>query len=390
MNILLIPNNDWINHPVPAQRHYQVFERLGRRHNVYVIQFDIFRSRSKPTYTPRFVRIIRPFTIDVSDPAKFYAANLIFQGKKILSTIKEFDIEIVFGSNLAVCTLAFELGKLFGLKSIFDLSDFFPASVGAYYPKASRVSASLLRSLTMLITMRNIKVADLCTTCSDTLKQYIIKIAPNSRVERLPNGVDTTIFLPRPPSESLKKEIGIGDNCLVYAGSIESWLDFTVVFDALNILKKEGVDIQLLIIGRSIYSEKKDSLIREIANRGLNEQVRFVGYQPYERLPDFINVGIGGLIPFKVDSLLTQMAFPNKLLEYLACGKPVFAPPMRELIKVGGEYLLPYTSPKTLALQIRKAISSNYNPDEIRKSVLNYDWNIIADRLETLMQELVR
>jgi len=375
---------------VPAQRHYQVFERLGRRHNVYVIQFDIFRSRSKPTYTPRFVRIIRPFTIDVSDPAKFYAANLIFQGKKILSTIKEFDIEIVFGSNLAVCTLAFELGKLFGLKSIFDLSDFFPASVGAYYPKASRVSASLLRSLTMLITMRNIKVADLCTTCSDTLKQYIIKIAPNSRVERLPNGVDTTIFLPKPPSESLKKEIGIGDNCLVYAGSIESWLDFTVVFDALNILKKEGVDIQLLIIGRSIYSEKKDSLIREIANRGLNEQVRFVGYQPYERLPDFINVGIGGLIPFKVDSLLTQMAFPNKLLEYLACGKPVFAPPMRELIKVGGEYLLPYTSPKTLALQIRKAISSNYNPDEIRKSVLNYDWNIIADRLETLMQELVR
>jgi len=375
---------------VPAQRHYQVFERLGRRHNVYVIQFDIFRSRSKPTYTPRFVRIIRPFTIDVSDPAKFYAANLIFQGKKILSTIKEFDIEIVFGSNLAVCTLAFELGKLFGLKSIFDLSDFFPASVGAYYPKASRISASLLRSLTMLITMRNIKVADLCTTCSDTLKQYIIKIAPNSRVERLPNGVDTTIFLPRPPSESLKKEIGIGDNCLVYAGSIESWLDFTVVFDALNILKKEGVDIQLLIIGRSIYSEKKDSLIREIANRGLNEQVRFVGYQPYERLPDFINVGIGGLIPFKVDSLLTQMAFPNKLLEYLACGKPVFAPPMRELIKVGGEYLLPYTSPKTLALQIRKAISSNYNPDEIRKSVLNYDWNIIADRLETLMQELVR
>jgi len=375
---------------VPAQRHYQVFERLGRRHNVYVIQFDIFRSRSKPTYTPRFVRIIRPFTIGVSDPAKFYAANLIFQGKKILSTIKEFDIEIVFGSNLAVCTLAFELGKLFELKSIFDLSDFFPASVGAYYPKASRVSASLLRSLTMLITMRNIKVADLCTTCSDTLKQYIIKIAPNSRVERLPNGVDTTIFLPRPPSESLKKEIGIGDNCLVYAGSIESWLDFTVVFDALNILKKEGVDIQLLIIGRSIYSEKKDSLIREIANRGLNEQVRFVGYQPYERLPDFINVGIGGLIPFKVDSLLTQMAFPNKLLEYLACGKPVFAPPMRELIKVGGEYLLPYTSPKTLALQIRKAISSNYNPDEIRKSVLNYDWNIIADRLETLMQELVR
>jgi glycosyltransferase involved in cell wall biosynthesis len=390
MNILLIPNNDWLNHPVPAQRHYKIFERLGRKHNVYVIQFDIFKKTEKPTHIPEYTKLIKPFTIHVSDPAQFYIANLIFQEKKIFSAIRELDIDVVFGSNLIVCTLGFEAAKRFGAKSIFDLSDFFPASVLAYYPKANRISASIIYSLATSITNHNIRIADLCTTCSTTLKEYAMQIGKDVRVEHLPNGVNTKVFAPKPPSESLKRDLELADNILIYVGSIESWLNFDLVLDAIEILKREQVKVQLMVIGRSIYSDEPNPLVQKIFEKNLEHQVTFLGYQPYETLPDFINMGIGGVIPFKTDSLLTQMAFPNKLLEYLACGKPVFAPPMRELIKVGGEYLLPYTSPRTLALQIRKAISSNYNPDEIRKSVLNYDWNIIADRLETLMQELVR
>lgn len=390
MNILLIPNNDWINHPVPAQRHYKIFEKLGRKHNVYVIHFDIFKKNEKPTHTPKFTRLVKPFTVHVSDPAQFYIANLAFQGKKIFSTIRELDIEVVFGSNLAVSTLGIEAAKLVGAKNIFDLSDFFPASVRAYYPEANRASANFFYALAMLITNYNMRRADLCTTCSTALKEYAMHVAPNTRVEHLPNGVDTKVFVPKSPSESLKNSLGLEDDIIVYVGSIESWLDFDIVFDAISILKREGVKIQLIIIGRSIYSEKENPIVQKIAKRGLERQVKFLGYQPYEKLPNFINISIGGLIPFKTNSLLTQMAFPNKLLEYLACGKPVFAPQMRELKKVGGRYLLAYNSPKSLAFQIKNAISLNYDPEEIRGSVLSYDWDIIADKLEVLMQELLK
>lgn len=389
MNILLIPNNDWINHPVPAQRHYKIFEKLGRTHNVYVMQFDIFKRNENPTHTPKFTRLIKPFTIHVSNPAQFYMTNLVFQGKKIFSIIRELGIDIVFGSNLAVCTLGFEASKRYGAKKIFDLSDFFPASARAYYAEANRMSANFIYSLAMLITNRNIRIADLCTTCSTTLKEYATHVAPNTRVEHLPNGVDTQVFVPRPPSQKMRNSLELDGDVLIYVGSIESWLDFDIVFNAISILKKEGVKIQLLIIGRSIYSEKENPLIQRIVKQGLERQVRFLGYQPYEKLPDFINMSVGGLIPFKTNSLLTEMAFPNKLLEYLACGKPVFAPPLRELTKVGGKYLLAYTSPKNLASQIKKAISSEYDTEEIRRSILSYDWNIIADKLEVLMQELL-
>jgi len=390
MNILLIPNNDWINHPVPAQRHYKIFEKLGRKHKVYVIQFDIFKRRGKPTHTPKSTRLIRPFTIHVSDPAQFYMVNLLFQGKKIFSAMRELNIDVVFGSNLAVCSLGFEAAKRCGVKRIFDLSDFFPASAQAYFPNANMISASIIYSLAMLITKYNVRNADVCTTCSSTLREYTMHIAPKTRVEHLPNGVDTKVFAPKSPSESLRDELGIEDEVLVYVGSIESWMNFNIVLDAISILKREGAKIQLLIIGRSIYSNEENPLFQAIVKRGLQHQIKFLGYKPYESLPDFINLSIGGLLPFEASSLLTQMAFPNKLLEYLACGKPVFAPPMKELKKVGGKYLLEYTSPKSLASQIKKAISSDYDPEEIRKPILGYDWDIIADKLEVLMQELLR
>ena len=382
MNILLIPNNDWINHPVPAQRHYKIFEKLGRKHNVYVMQFDIFGRSEKSACTSEFIRLIKPFTIHVSDPGQFYIVNLAFHGKKIFSVIKELDIDVVFGSNLAVCTLGFKAAKSLGLKRVFDLSDFFPASVSAYYPESNRLSAGIMYSLASLITNYNIRTASLCTTCSVALQEYARRIAPNTRVEHLPNGVDTQVFMPRPPNQRLLRDLELDDNILIYVGSIESWLDFDIVLDSISILKKEGVRIQLVVIGRSIYSAKENPLVQRISSQGLEKQVRFLGYQPYERLPDFINLGIGGLIPFKTDSMLTQMAFPNKLIEYLACGKPVFAPPLRELMKVGKGYLLGYTSPRSLALQIKKAIASNYDSEEIRKSVLSYDWNLIAEKLD--------
>ena len=350
----------------------------------------MFKRTENPTHTPVYTRLVDPFTLHVSDTAQFYIANLGFQGKKIFSTIKKLGIEVVFGSNLAVCTLGLELSKLTGAKSIFDLSDFFPGSVGAYYPGANKASASSLYALAKLITDYNIRRADLCTTCSTALKEYALNVAPNTRVQHLPNGVDTKVFAPKPASESLNASLGLEENTLVYVGSIESWLDFDVVFDAITILKKEGVKIQLLIVGRSIYSENGNPIAEKIAERGLERQVKFVGYQPYETLPTFINSSIGGIIPFKTTSLLTQMAFPNKLLEYMACGKPVFAPQMMEMKKVGGRFLLPYSNPESLAFQIKNAISENYDPEEIRRSVLCYDWNIIAEKLEVFMQELIK
>lgn len=234
-------------------------------------------------------------------------------------------------------------------------------------------------------TTANIRLADVCTACSFALKDFVTKISPSTKAEFLPNGVDTKSFIPKSPDKHLRDSLGVDDNTLVYVGSIESWMDFDSVFKALSLLKKDGLEIQLLIIGRSIYSDSANPLTRSIRRFDLDKQVKFLGFQPYERVPDFISLGIGGLLPFRQDLLLTQFAFPNKLVEYLACGKPVFAPPMSPLRKVGGQYLLEYHSPEMLAHQIKSSLKLDHDPQEIRKSVLQYDWTKIAGKLERIM-----
>ena len=196
MNILLIPNNDWLNHPVPAQRHYKIFETLGEKHNVYVIHFELF-NKNKQTHQPKFTKIVKPFTMHIQDPMQFYIANLPFQIAKVLTSIKKYAIDVVFGSHLAVCTLGFALSKSQKVKTVFDLSDFFPASVTAYYPNLNKSLSSFMYYSTMLTMNQNIRMADLCTTCSESLKTYAKRVSPNTHVERIPNGVDTELFLPK-------------------------------------------------------------------------------------------------------------------------------------------------------------------------------------------------
>jgi glycosyltransferase involved in cell wall biosynthesis len=389
MNILLIPNNDWINHPVPAQRHYRIFEELGKRHKVYVLQFDIFKQKSAPTHIPEHTQVVRAFTIPSSNPTRFYITNLLFQSQKIFSAIKQLDIDVVFGSNLAVCSSGFEAAKLLKAKRIFDLSDYLPASAQAYFSNPNGIVPKVVSNLATIFMQYNIRNANVCTTCSSTLKEFVAQTSPKTRVEQLPNGVDTSTFLPRPPNEQLRDELELEDNVLVYVGSIESWMDFEIVLDAVSLLKDEHVNVQLLLIGRSIYSKEENPIARSIKKRKLEKQVKFLNYKPYHTLPDYINLSKGGLLPFKPGLLLTEMAFPNKLVEYLACGKPVFAPAMRELRKVGGKFLLEYNSPKTLAVQMKKALSTDYDSKAIHESVRDYDWGAIAGNLELLMEELI-
>ncbi len=390
MNILLIPNNDWLSHPVPAQRHYKIFEMLGQKHNVYVLHFELFADSKTQTHNPKFTKIIKLFTLHLHDAAQFYIMNFPFQITKVLAVIKELAIDVVFGSHLAVCTMGFAASKIHRVKRVFDLSDFFPGSVLAYYPRLNPIAASLMQSSAKYMMDLNIKMSNLCTTCSESLKTYAQKVSPLTRVEQIPNGVDTKIFSPAEPSQRLLNELNLQDNAtLIYIGSIESWVNFTPVLKALSILKAAGTNVQLLIVGRRIYKTRgSDPLALKIKKHGLEDQVKFTGYQPYESLPDFVNLAVAGLIPFKANSLLTRMAFPNKLVEYLACGRPVICPPLKELVQVGGEYVRTYSDPKSLSEQIKQTLATDYDRKEIRAKALSYDWRVIVEKLDNLLHQI--
>jgi glycosyltransferase involved in cell wall biosynthesis len=63
--------------------------------------------------------------------------------------------------------------------------------------------------------------------------------------------------------------------------------------------------------------------------------VHFLGLKPQGSLPDYLARFDVGLLPFVV-SPMTHAVSPLKVFEYLACGVPVAAPPLRAVVGIPG------------------------------------------------------
>lgn len=151
----------------------------------------------------------------------------------------------------------------------------------------------------------------------------------------VPNAVDSTLFggVPGPRPNDLPAGRLIG-----YHGSLYGdWLDWK----AVATIARENADAELVLIGDVSRGHPQ-----------MPDNVRFLGLKPQHVLPPYISRFDVGLVPFKVNET-THAVSPLKVYEYLACGVPVAAPPLRTLQGLDGvhtdEDLVAATSRASLA-----------------------------------------
>lgn len=129
----------------------------------------------------------------------------------------------------------------------------------------------------------------------------------------VPNAVDRTLFSgdvgPRPDDLPEGRLIG-------YHGSLYGdWLDWA----AVQRVALANSDARLVMIGDVSRGHPQ-----------MPDNVRFLGLKPQHVLPAYISRFDVGLVPFRVNET-THAVSPLKVYEYLACGVPVAAPPLRPL-----------------------------------------------------------
>jgi glycosyltransferase involved in cell wall biosynthesis len=74
-----------------------------------------------------------------------------------------------------------------------------------------------------------------------------------------------------------------------------------------------------LLIGGGEQEQELRSLVAELS---LNDRVIFTGYVPYADLPRYLRLADVAINPLKI-SRVSSVAFPHKVLQYLASGLPV-------------------------------------------------------------------
>jgi len=138
-------------------------------------------------------------------------------------------------------------------------------------------------------------------------------------------GTDDSIMKPSP-----QKPEGGGQFLVHFHGNLIPHQGVEYLIKAANILREE--DIVFQIIGRG----QDYARCRKLADDLQLSNIRWIDPVPYERLPDFINKADICIGPLGGTSHFDRCA-PNKIYEYMACGKPIIIGRSRALERIARE-----------------------------------------------------
>ena len=145
-------------------------------------------------------------------------------------------------------------------------------------------------------------------------RAYLFRAGVNLEVFEAGGGADT----PKPPELA-----GLSGPVVGYVGALHEWVDV----DLLAQVAKAMPDCQFAMVG---------PVVRDISALSALPNVRLLGQKPHWEIPRYVRCFDACVIPY-VRNAYTETAYPAKLNEYLALGKPVVATPLPELVDYNRE-----------------------------------------------------
>ncbi|MEH2302133.1 MAG: glycosyltransferase family 1 protein [Nostoc sp.] len=155
------------------------------------------------------------------------------------------------------------------------------------------------------------------TTAQDITNFYGI---PANKITPIPLAYDRTHFCPL----NLPKR-----NYFLYIGRQDPYKNIQRLITAFAALPNSK-DYELWLVGPS-DRRYTSTLIAQVAELGITNQVKFLDYVPYSELPKIINEAIALVFP----SLWEGFGLP--VLEAMACGTPVITSNLSSLPEVAGD-----------------------------------------------------
>jgi len=141
---------------------------------------------------------------------------------------------------------------------------------------------------------------------------------PRERIALVYNGIDLSMFRPRPPDRELLRAHGLEGRFLVaYVGTLGLAHGLVTLLDAAEALRDER-DVEFLLIGDGA---DRDRLAAEIERRRL-ANVRLLGLRPRAEIPAWL-ASIDLALVMLRDLPVFETVIPSKIFEFLAQELPV-------------------------------------------------------------------
>jgi len=396
MNILVIHEIDWIKKVIYEPHHLaELFSMKG--HNVFVIDCREPDTRSlidgfHTSTITNFNRVYKNASITL-----FRLPSLLIKGlnratyflacqKVIKKIVKENKIDIIWLYGLASNGIqSVKVAKEFNLPIIqrqLDVSH-------------ELVRVPLLKQLTKkcekFVTSNVSKV--LCS--ARPLIDYTIEMgAKEKNVEYFPLGFDPQTFKPMAKDQHLAHKLGISDNdkVILFVGTIYEFSGLENIIQNFETIKSKVKEIKFLIVGGGPNFEKIKSLVNK---KKLKSDVILTNFKPQHEIPKFISLADVCINSFEINKI-TDRIIPIKILEYLACGKPVLSTPLKGTVDLlpKEDFGIIYSPYDSFVENLSELLTNTEKLEGLGNKgldyvVKNHDWNILAESLLKKFENLV-
>ena len=223
------------------------------------------------------------------------------------------DAVVAMSPPLTLGLTGWLVGLLRRAPLVFNIQDVFPDAAVRTGAITNRRVIAAARWLERVSYHRSAAV----TVLSDGLRDNVVaKIRPDraGRVHVIPNFVDTDAIRPSERLTPYRSELGFGDEPVVlYAGNV----GFSQSLDLVVEAARRCPDLSFVINGNGAARAELERSASGLAN------LRFVDYQPIERLPEVLATGDVHVVPLRAG--LGDVSVPSKTYSSLAAGRPVVA-----------------------------------------------------------------
>jgi putative colanic acid biosynthesis glycosyltransferase WcaI len=228
------------------------------------------------------------------------------------------DVVIATSPQLLVGLSGWWLARWKRVPFILEVRDLWPESLAAVGVGNTRsvLYRTLERTAEFLY-----RACDRLVVVTQAFEDYLVtdRQVPREKISVVVNGVDPELFSPRATSTSVKSELGAEGKFVVsYIGTIGMAHGLETLVDAASQLQSTAPDVLFMLVGEGAEKERIISLVHE---RGLTN-IRLIDQQPRERVPDYIHASDVCLVLLKKTQLFKTVV-PTKMLEFMACAKPV-------------------------------------------------------------------
>ena len=284
-----------------------------------------------------------------------------------------------------------QAGPRLGYKTLFEVNGLPSVELKYHYPA---LKGNPLLSKIREQEIATLLLADTIICPSAVTRAFIASLArsvPRDKIAVIPNGVDTKLFTPQPlnPRSDLPT--------ILYIGTLADWQGLDVLIEAMPAILAQ-YPVRLRIVGRGRGRQRKD-LQKRIRKLGLEGSISIEPASPHHEMPALIAQADVCVAPLAYnDRNVTQGCCPIKVIEYMACARPVVAsnlPVVREMARDDADALLftpddPADLARCVLAILNDASLAQRLADSAAKRARKFSGHAPQKRLVRVYEQLIR